>query len=507
MKRLILFFVSLVLLSSFVFAGPVNQVYSFGNYEGQLKNRELVTTLKLVNPDCSYDIDGSYSCNDDFVFRVIVNPALDNYLPTSNDGYDHLPVIEGCNDYGNNIVSCGFPYSFYTWVSSDDFSNVDFINSRIENDFIVSNNGVGVYSSGDDLVFSDYYSDKYFSGVDPWFLYGSDITRMYAIDNGFRSGSFGRDVCNSVVSNSFNSLSSYYSNTDLVDVSACSYTPDDFYWVDGPVVYSDYFYDFDVNYWMYPFNIFSIDYTCSVGSSVVKSGFVRSSNFVNNIPLTKYFEVNDDSVFYDEPVLLGGVSPYLNYNSYDGLISCPTETDSVDVVVDFIINGDYRHISPLDFTASWSDIFSGLSGSRADHQKVTMSWSSLNQSLIIGDLSPQVGVNGSSSTSVDSVVSDSVGGLVSSDELVSSGDDNLFSNDVSDLVDVAKSQALVDSEDSFFSNLLGIAVFVFSLFLIVYNLFVMVVVFSFFFLFMIGLFRGIWGVIDSVFDSLEGGFK
>lgn len=522
-----LLLVVLVLSSAvpIVQADPTDTVYQFGlmdAYEGHRKARLMVASAEILYEGCNWEAKSfadefglnfdATQCENDVQVKVKVEPEYTGFIPSENDDLSsRLPKTPGCVE-SDTKVECSLPYSFYTWVSDNDYINLERWNKYGDEDLLSSNSPAGgTYSpkevNGRDIT--EYYRDKHSLSSNFKMYSTRDIEFLTALDSGLRDGSFGTSVCNSQVRRSNNNEATYYENPVLNDETFCN---DDSRASDSELfVTQGNFYNARVNYYEFPFEIDDVTVTCRYTNSGDRVLTVSKWNMKNVIPSLRSFETVEESNYYKKGGL-GGRSAESAATALDTIVTCPSSggksPEEVEVGFKIRYNTDYRHLSPVDDTAYWSDIFSSsvFPGGMNNQNSFVINavWDGLSVDInsTSGDNYPTTNSSANESSSF-SEVDDSGSQTVGGSQTDSSTNPSENSDTVGNMISIARQKALVDGEESFFDRLFDVAMFLFGAFLLVYTIVAVVLFSAFAFLLMFGIYRGTINAIDEIFDAVE----
>ena len=509
-KTLMLLLLFFLPLASAIDAGDV---FQFSNHYGQYKEDLLVIEAFLTGDGCFYNYDGgstytNTNCHtNDLGVAIKISPDLNEITANyETDGYVILSSLRTTNCLTNDFSSsCVYPYNYYVWVADDDifnlneimrFSSVEFVKA---DDYLyliwAGNYPYSTLSLYDNIVFSDEIEDIY------------DLSNLEAVRYGFTSGSFGSKVCSANVITCLNNKAYCFANTDdvFLNSQSCDSKPtsrDDF------TNYDRLFYSTNINYWSYPFYIRSIIVTTTTNDgSVYHNGLVNPTGSYDapnhrHTYLSGEIDVLADSFFPSE-------TPFRDYpTAFDSIMGVPLDTNKYDVSdissvvvdIDFYMSDNYRHKSPLDQTAHFNDLFSV--GDASDFSKDN---TGVRYSITLTNIvSQELGGNETNdiyhdlNATINTGTTELNDGDINYNDFSSGFDSNEFEDEIEGLTRIAKTYYVLDQEKSFFSNMYGVALMLFGVFLMVYTLLA-----SLLFLGIMGvLFFGLWSSMIKAIDEI-----
>lgn len=525
----------LLLLFPLVSAGNLDTVVkysSFPAYEGHQKARLLVASVEVLPDSCNWAGAVAYAeaglsfddtlCEGATRVEIGFDPEYIGFIPKDvGDLVNRIPLSHpaGCS-IDDSKGSCNFPYTFTTWVSDNDYANIERWNKYLSDDLLSWNDGSGIFdlSTVSGRLLSSYVVNKYDLSYDLAFD-TLDMMYLTALDSGYSKGKFGGSVCNSRVGIANNNEVTYFSNPSLNDETQCDSFPDISVAGVGrsefAVEYSKgSFYNARINYYEFPFIIGSVGMVCFYDGGEERSVSIPANAFYPKLPSLRYNEFSTDSDYYSKEIT-GHTSASSDATQLRTFATCPgvdfsgvsQKPNKIIVEYGLLMNPNYRHLSPFDHTARWSDLFSSAVTPGGYNNQfafdIVVEWNNIN----ITDTNESNNYIGNNITSTSSItlvpdtgskVQDTGGSFI--DDTGGYGE---FSDSLGNMLSIARSEALIEGEENFFDSLLSIAIILLGVFLIVYTIFTVVLFVSFIFLFMFGIIRGSLNAIDEMFDVIE----
>lgn len=315
-------------------------------------------------------------------------------------------------------------------------------------------------------------------------------------------------VCSTNVRYCLSHKSTCYANTndEVLSSQSCSSYPtakSDYYKFDRLI------YDTSLNYWSYPVGIKSvIIYTTTNDGSEYYNGKIDPKG-INHAPQHRYnYESGEISVLSDS--FYPSDSPYeIRPSGLDNTFAVPLDTSkydtsdiaSVRVEIDFYMSENYRHKSPLDRTAHFNDLFSNSVSS--DFYKDT---EVVRYSVVLTDIESST----TTGNETNDVIHDLNASINVSTEAIDGEDTNYndfdsgfesdeFSDEIEGMTRIAKTMYGVTQEKTFFSNMYGVALLFFGVFLMVFTLLGALLFFAVIGILFFGLWSSMFKAIDEIF--------
>jgi len=324
-----------------------------------------VTLAGVITVIPNMNVKGYQSCYN-VSPTITVNVAIDN----PDYGLTQFAKI-GDYDVPTNHISV-VPYQFNAWQTLD---------TNSKNPQTMFNRIIVAFDRNPSLQYLD--SNKK-GDIGGWFIDEMTFFGMYEYKINDRKG-----VCSDEVLRALNAPSTYYKNPSKLTVSGfgaitaanCKSLmfPAGVDRVNGlfgehPEVFNSLFYNSQFAYLGYPFTIKDIQVKCYKNGTLIGYDYLDSPSRKNaQGELTSgknYAIINAQTQPYPWTTLRDGrglTSPgHLELLKKDFSLTCPAGTNYYTASVVISKNAMYRHISPVDATWKWQDIFNTASGSKLD---------------------------------------------------------------------------------------------------------------------------------------------
>ena len=519
MRKIIIVLLCLLLVSPSVFSVSAGDIVRFSNHRGQYIEDLLVVEAYLIGDACFTGVDtyayGDLSgcVNNDLAVKIEVSPfyteITDNY---EQDGWDILSSSRETNCLNSGYsVSCVYPYNYYLWTASEDIFNFNELDRYTIYDWGYS--ATLKYSGGSwDADTYPYPTIALYEGVVGSVGSVNDLEFIEAVKNGFKRGDFGNIVCSPNVKTALADKNKYYANpSDLTISSSYCLDSNPPYSADSLPVYKDAIYSTALNYWSYPFRINNMYIRTYAGDDVYVNIFYGKAIGNSQVPFHRDSYVVDGYDVFDEafyPIMAGDI--YGDATGISNIRAIPLDTSKYDVSditkveiqIGFVINPNYRHLSPLDKTADFNDLFSV--GDASDMNKgsqyvdYVITLTEITTTTQGGNDTNDAynEINTTINVSVTAGDGDAGGGDASGfDTGGSVGDDGTLET----MYGNAKKMLVIEQEADFFDKMFAVALLFFSVFLMVFTILGALLLFAVINLLFFSLWSGMFKAIDEIF--------